>query len=267
MAGKVTGKKADAEKSSKGGSTEAAPKKPKAVQKKPAKAPAKKPAAKKPEPGAPAKKTAPKSAKPGAKKPKPDAKKPKASKKEPAKAAPKKPAPKSAKAAPKKPKDSKKPAAKKPTKAELEAARKEAERTLEEQLEEELSDEEIENFQIEKMDMDRLTGRVCDILVTHESAGMLQGLLWKRLKISARDGSRLALKLERNGTILREKVLEKDRWTYRLILKKTPISTVSIEKAPCLVCPVEQKCTLDGEISPKTCQFIEDWVISELKRR
>ena len=155
---------------------------------------------------------------------------------------------------------------KKPTKKELEEAKREAERTLEEELEEQLSDEEIENFQIEKVDMERLTNRVYDVLAQRESAGMFQSELWKRLKLSSRDGSRLALKLERMGTITREKLLEKGRWTYRLILKKTPISTQSIEDAPCLVCPVEQRCSLEGEISPRSCQYIEDWVIAEMKR-
>ena len=155
---------------------------------------------------------------------------------------------------------------KKLTKKELEEAKKEAERTLEEELEEQLSDEEIENFQIEKVDMERLTNRVCDILAERESDGMFQSELWKKLKLTSRDGSRLALKLERMGTITREKILEKGRWTYKLILKKTPISTQSIENAPCLVCPVEQKCSLEGEISPRNCQFIEDWVIAEMKK-
>ena len=67
------------------------------------------------------------------------------------------------------------------------------------------------------------------------------------------------------GMITREKILEKGRWTYKLLIKKTPISTKSIEDAPCLVCPVESKCTIDGEISPKTCQYIQDWVFVELK--
>ena len=158
-----------------------------------------------------------------------------------------------------------KPTKEKKTKAELEEEKKESEKTLEEELEEQLTDEEIENFQIEKVDMERLTNRVYDILAEKESQGMFQNELWKKLKLSTRDGSRLALKLERMGTITREKILEKGRWTYKLILKKTPISTQSIENAPCLVCPVEQKCSLDGEISPRNCQFIEDWVLAELK--
>ena len=155
---------------------------------------------------------------------------------------------------------------KKLTKKELEEIKKEEEKTLEEELEEQLSDKEIENFQIEKVDMERLTNKVCDILAERESNGMFQSELWKKLKLTSRDGSRLALKLERMGTITREKLLEKGRWTYKLILKKTPISTQSIENAPCLVCPVEQKCSLDGEISPRNCQFIEDWVITEMKK-
>jgi DNA-binding MarR family transcriptional regulator len=158
------------------------------------------------------------------------------------------------------------PKEKKLTKKELEEAKKEAEKTLEEELEEQLSDEEIENFQIEKVDMERLTNKVCDILAERESDGMFQSELWKKLKLTSRDGSRLALKLERMGTITREKLLEKGRWTYKLILKKTPISTQSIENAPCLVCPVEQKCSLEGEISPRNCQFIEDWVIADMKK-
>ncbi len=138
--------------------------------------------------------------------------------------------------------------------------KKEEEKTLEEQLEEQLSDQEIENFKIEKVDMEKLTHRVCDILAERESSGMIQSELWKKLKLSSRDGSRLALKLERMGNITREKILENGRWTYKLILKKTPISTTSIENAPCLICPVEQKCTLEGEISPRTCVWIEEWV-------
>ena len=155
---------------------------------------------------------------------------------------------------------------KKLTKKELEEEKRIAERTVEDELEEQLTEAEIENFQIEKVDMERLTNKICDILAQRESDGMLQSELWKKLKLSGRDGSRLSLKLERMGTITREKLLENDRWTYKLILKKTPISTQSIENSPCLVCTVEQKCSLDGEISPKTCQLIEDWVIAEYKK-
>ena len=144
-------------------------------------------------------------------------------------------------------------------------AKVESEKTLEEELEEQLTDEEIENFQIEKVDMDKLTNRVCLFLANYED-GIVQSELWKKFKLTSRDGSRLALKLERMGIITREKILENKRWTYVLKIKKTPVSTASIENAPCLVCPVEQKCSLDGEVSPRTCQWIEDWTIIELSK-
>ena len=167
-------------------------------------------------------------------------------------------------------KQTKKTSEKKTGKPEKKKAKKpekvEEPKTLEEELEEQLTDEEIENFQIEKVDMDKLTNKVCEIIAKFESSGMLQSELWKKLKLSSRDGSRLALKLERMGIITREKILEKGRWTYKLILKKTPISTLSIENAPCLICPVEQKCSLEGEVSPRTCQWIEEWVIAEIKK-
>ncbi len=145
-------------------------------------------------------------------------------------------------------------------------AKKEEKKTYEEELEEQLTDEEIANFQIEKTDMEKLTNKVCEIVATYETGGLLQSELWKKLKLTSRDGSRLALKLERMGIISREKILEKGRWTYKLIIKKTPVSTKSIEDAPCLTCPVEQKCSLEGEISPRTCQLIEDWVLIEITK-
>jgi len=146
----------------------------------------------------------------------------------------------------------------------------EAARTPEEELEEQFSDEQIRNFQIEKMDMDRITNKVCEIVAEYEDTGMLQSDLWKKLKLSSRDGSRLALRLERRGLISREKILQKDRWTYKLIIEQTPISLESLQNSPCLTCPVEQKCDIENvhpEPSPLYCQLIEDWVITEFTKK
>ena len=154
-------------------------------------------------------------------------------------------------------------------KKEEEAKKKEEEAkiTQEEIWEEQLTEEEIIGFQIDKTDMDKLVNRVTEMIAGYETKGILQNILWRKLKLSSRDGSRLALKLERLGNITREKILENGRWTYLLLIKKIPISTKSIENAPCLVCPVEGKCSTDGEISPKSCVYIEDWVLTELKTK
>ena len=159
--------------------------------------------------------------------------------------------------------------AKKTAQLEKEKA-EEAARTPEEELEEQFSDEQIRNFQIEKMDMDRITNKVCEIVAEYEDTGMLQSDLWKKLKLSSRDGSRLALRLERRGLISREKILQKDRWTYKLIIEQTPISLESLQNSPCLTCPVEQKCDVENvhpEPSPLYCQLIEDWVITEFTKK
>ena len=164
-------------------------------------------------------------------------------------------------------------AAKEKAKKDEQEAKEKAEeeaRTPEEELEEQFSDEQIRNFQIEKMDMDRITNRVCEIVAEYEDKGMLQSDLWKKLKLSSRDGSRLALRLERRGLISREKILQKDRWTYKLIIEQTPISLESLQNSPCLTCPVEQKCDIENvhpEPSPLYCQLIEDWVFTEFTKK
>jgi hypothetical protein len=151
---------------------------------------------------------------------------------------------------------------KKKTKAEL---KKETE--LSEEELEAIDEKEIENFQIEGLDMEKLKTTVLDLVAKRGDNGMFQSELWKKLKLSSRDGSRLALKLERQHLVKREKILENGRWTYKLKIAHVPVTTQSIESAPCLICPVESKCTLEGEISPRTCPLIEQWVLTELSTK
>ncbi len=161
-------------------------------------------------------------------------------------------------------------AAKEKEEAEAKAKKEAAERTPEDDLEEQFSDEQIRNFQIEKMDMDKLTNKVCEIIADFEEKGMLQSDLWKKLKLNSRDGSRLALRLERRGLISREKILQKGRWTYKLIIEQAPIKLESLVNSPCLTCPVEQKCDFENaypEPSPLHCQLIEDWVTVEFSKK
>jgi hypothetical protein len=129
---------------------------------------------------------------------------------------------------------------------------------------EEISDKELENFEIEGFNMEKITATVSNIVAKSGDEGIFQSDLWKKMKLTSRDGSRLSLKLERQHIIKREKVLENGRWTYKLKIAHAPVGTQSIEAAPCLICPVEQKCTLEGEISPRTCPLIEQWVMTEL---
>jgi predicted DNA-binding transcriptional regulator len=110
-----------------------------------------------------------------------------------------------------------------------------------------------------------LTSRVYKLVVERGKDGVLQSEIWKELGLTSRDGSRLAIRLERRGLIGRVKVLEEGRWTYKLTPLRFPTDMASIEKAPCIVCQYESKCSVDGEISPYICPWIGPWVIAESK--
>jgi predicted DNA-binding transcriptional regulator len=110
-----------------------------------------------------------------------------------------------------------------------------------------------------------LTSRVYKLVVERGRDGVLQSEIWKELGLTSRDGSRLAIRLERRGLIGRVKVLEEGRWTYKLTPLRFPTDMASIEKAPCIICQYESKCSVDGEVSPYICPWIGPWVIEEAR--
>ena len=91
--------------------------------------------------------------------------------------------------------------------------------------------------------------------------GVLQSELWRELDATSREGSRIALKLETKGLILREKELYEGRWTYRLFPKRKPASLNSIIDSPCLMCPNDARCGAWGPISPHECPRLTAWVL------
>ena len=110
-----------------------------------------------------------------------------------------------------------------------------------------------------------LTSRVYKLVVERGRDGVLQSEIWKELGLTSRDGSRLAIRLERRGLIGRVKVLEEGRWTYKLTPLRFPTDMASIEKAPCVICQYEAKCSVDGEVSPYVCPWIGPWVVEEAR--
>lgn len=110
-----------------------------------------------------------------------------------------------------------------------------------------------------------LISKVYRLVIENGESGILQSELWKVLGLTSRDGSRIASRLEKRRLIKREKVLEKGRWTYKLLPLVIPIDTGSIEDAPCIRCPDEERCFIDGEVSPLTCLKIESWYRTEYR--
>jgi len=119
-------------------------------------------------------------------------------------------------------------------------------------------------LKLDEAQIEDLTGKVFRTIISNGKDGILQSELWKELDLTSRDGSRVAIRLERRSLIRREKMLENGRWTYKLFATKLPIDTASVENAPCLTCPVEHMCSLDGSYSPITCTLIETWLLSSL---
>jgi hypothetical protein len=106
------------------------------------------------------------------------------------------------------------------------------------------------------------TWKIFRIIVHNGKEGILQSSLWKELEMTSCNGSRLAMKLEKQSLIKRERILEKGRWTYKLLPIKIPVDAESIDKAPCLTCPVEHMCSVDSNYSPNNCNLILDWLLS-----
>jgi hypothetical protein len=114
---------------------------------------------------------------------------------------------------------------------------------------------------LDDADIEDLTGKSFRIIINNGKDGILQSNLWKQLDLTSRDGSRLAIRLEKRSLIKREKILENGRWTYKLFPVKLPVGTQSIEQAPCLTCPVEHMCSVDAYYSPTNCNLIENWIL------
>jgi len=111
-----------------------------------------------------------------------------------------------------------------------------------------------------------LEGRVMRILVKAGNEGVLQSELWKKMDLSSKEGSRLALRFERRGLIERKKVLHEGRWTYRLFSKRTAITLDSIADSPCILCESMEKCSEGGVVSPVCCEKLTRWILVLAKK-
>lgn len=103
------------------------------------------------------------------------------------------------------------------------------------------------------------------IVVEAEDQGVLQSNVWRKLKLNSRDGSRLSIRLEKRSLIRREKIVENGRWTYKLYPLKIPLPMNSISQSPCITCPLESRCSEEGEISPRYCNLLSNWVLEDIK--
>lgn len=93
-----------------------------------------------------------------------------------------------------------------------------------------------------------------------DKEGLLQFDMWKTIGACSREGSRIALKLEAEGIIKRQKELHEGRWTYRLTSLRRPITLNSILDCPCLSCDDMDRCIPEGQIRPSLCPKLTYWI-------
>jgi hypothetical protein len=110
------------------------------------------------------------------------------------------------------------------------------------------------------VEIEDLTGKSLKIITNNGRDGIIQSKLWKELDLNSREGSRVAITLEKRSLIKRVKFFDNGHWSYRLLPSKLPVSMDCIESAPCLSCPVEHMCSVDSLYSPNSCRLVEDWI-------
>lgn len=101
--------------------------------------------------------------------------------------------------------------------------------------------------------------------------GVLQSELWRDLGLNSREGSRVALRLEKQGTVRRSKELNGGRWTYRLypLEKDLPneegLNWYTLGDCPCFVCGSLSSCGARQLITPNKCDNLSEWIEVEVQ--
>ena len=123
-----------------------------------------------------------------------------------------------------------------------------------------------------------LIEEVFETILQSGERGIFQTELCKVFSLDSRDGSRLISNLEKRALISREKTLYNGRWTYKVVVKKSPavteftkkpIEISSVEGAPCFSCTYQHLCSSEDETSqysPEKCMWIEQWAVMGLTR-
>jgi len=93
--------------------------------------------------------------------------------------------------------------------------------------------------------------------------GVLQSDLWRALNVSSREGSRIALTLERRGLIVREPVYRGRSKTFKLVAVSSNIrmSLDAIGDCPCFSCANLSRCGSGQLISPEKCEDLTRWLL------
>ena len=113
--------------------------------------------------------------------------------------------------------------------------------------------------------LSKLEEKAIKLLLKYQDKGLLQSELWHKLGVTSREGSRIAIRLEKKGMVRRVKEFAKDRWTRRLVPLIRRVTIDPIKGAPCISCEQEHVCGSGGVVSPQTCPKLERWVLESYR--
>ncbi len=115
--------------------------------------------------------------------------------------------------------------------------------------------------------LSKLEEKAIKLLLKYQDKGLLQSELWHKLGVTSREGSRIAIRLEKKGMIKRVKEFAKDRWTRRLVPLIRRVTIEPIKGAPCISCEYEHVCGRGGVVSPQSCIKLEKWLLESYTSR
>ena len=78
----------------------------------------------------------------------------------------------------------------------------------------------------------KLEEEAIKLLLKHQEKGLLQSELWHKLGVTSREGSRIAIRLEKKGMVKRVKEFAKDRWTRRLVPLIPGLQSIRLKMRP-----------------------------------
>ncbi|MHA1315641.1 MAG: helix-turn-helix transcriptional regulator [Candidatus Helarchaeota archaeon] len=124
-----------------------------------------------------------------------------------------------------------------------------------------------------QQDDDEVERNALELVKQAGPKGILQSELWRHLGLNSREGSRVALRLEKKGMVRRNKELNGGRWTYRLypleseILDSDRLHWDTLGDCPCFVCGSLSSCGARQLITPNKCDNLSEWIINQVNNR
>lgn len=114
-----------------------------------------------------------------------------------------------------------------------------------------------------RKDGEDVYSKALEVISSAGSQGILQSDLWRALNVSSREGSRIALTLEKRGLIIREPVYRGRTKTFKLIAVSSDIkiSLDAIDDCPCFSCVNLSRCGSRQPISPEKCEDLTRWLL------